>query len=164
MALLLGKELTDTFSPEMRTRLRGRQEQGQGPGAEGNLMTRIELVLIIAATIVHFHVDELVIVLVAAAVVHVPLRAGASLLVLLLHALVLGAPVLEPDFHLRLREVQRLGECLPLRAHHILIALECVLQLQQLRRREGGANALWLAEWLQQEVYKERERKGKKSG
>lgn len=71
----------------------------------GSLMTRIELVLIIASTIVHFHVDELVIVLIAAAVVHVPLRSGASLLVLLLHALVLGAPVLEPDFHLRLREV-----------------------------------------------------------
>lgn len=119
------------------------------------LMTRIELMLILAATIIHFHVDELVIILIAAAaVVHVPLGAGASLLVLLLHALVLGASILEPHFHLCLRQIQRLGERLTLRSHHILIALEGVLQLEQLRGREGGANALWLAEWLQEEVCK----------
>lgn len=112
--------------------------------------------LIIAGTVVHFHVDELVVVLVAAAVVHVTLGAGAAaLLVLLLHAFVLGATILEPHFHLRLREIERLRERLSLRADHILIALEGVLQLQQLRRREGGANAFRLAKRLQEEIWKE---------
>lgn len=112
--------------------------------------------LIIAGTVVHFHVDELVVVLVAAAVVHVTLGAGAAaLLVLLLHTLVLGATILEPHFHLRLREIERLREGLSLRADHILIALEGVLQLQQLRRREGGANAFRLAKRLQEEIWKE---------
>lgn len=72
-------------------------------------MTRIQIMLIIAGTIVHLHVDELVVVLVAAAVVHVALGAGAgaaALLVLLLHALVLGATVLEPDLDLGLRQVE----------------------------------------------------------
>lgn len=70
-------------------------------------MTRIQIMLIIAGAIVHFHVDELVIIFVAAAVVHVAFGAGATaLLVLLLHAFVFGATILEPDLNLCLRQIE----------------------------------------------------------
>lgn len=56
--------------------------------------------------------------------------------------------------YLRLREAKSLGQLLALGAHHIMIALKGVLQLKQLRRREGGSYPLWLAKWLQKEVCK----------
>lgn len=51
--------------------------------------------------------------------------------------------------YLRLGQAQSLGKLLALRAHHIMIALEGVLQLEQLRWREGGANAFRFAKRLQ---------------
>jgi len=87
--------------------------------------------------------------------VHIPLRSlAAALLVLLLHPLVLGAPVLEPHLHLRLGEIEGLGQGLAFRPHHVLVALEGVLQLEELRWREGGADALGFAERGHQETLK----------
>lgn len=51
--------------------------------------------------------------------------------------------------YLRLRQAQSLGKLLTLRSNHIMIALEGVLQFEQLRWREGGANAFRLAKRLQ---------------
>lgn len=48
--------------------------------------------------------------------------------------------------YLSFREVQVLGELLPLRSDHVVVALEGVLQLQQLRGRERRPDALGLAE------------------
>lgn len=48
--------------------------------------------------------------------------------------------------YLSFREVQVLGELLPLRSDHVVVALEGVLQLQQLRGRECRPDALGLAE------------------
>lgn len=56
--------------------------------------------------------------------------------------------------YLSFSQAEGLGERLPLCAHHIVIALEGVLQLQQLRRRECSADPLGLSEGLQQEVWK----------
>lgn len=56
--------------------------------------------------------------------------------------------------YLCLRQAESLGQLLALRSHHIMIALKGVLQLKQLRGREGGAHPLWLAKRLQQEVCK----------
>lgn len=50
------------------------------------------------------------------------------------------------DIYLSFREVQVLGELLPLRADHVVVALEGVLQLQQLRGRKRRPDALGLAE------------------
>ena len=51
--------------------------------------------------------------------------------------------------------MQRLGEVLPLLAHHVLVVLEGLLQLEQLRGGEGGADPLGLPEG-QQELGKTR--------
>lgn len=51
--------------------------------------------------------------------------------------------------YLRLGQAQSLGKLLTLRTHHIMIALEGVLQLEQLRWREGGTNAFRFAKRLQ---------------
>jgi len=60
--------------------------------------------------------------------------------------LALGSPVLEPDLHLRLGQIQGLGELLALLPHHVLVLLEGLLELEQLAGREGGADSLWFAE------------------
>lgn len=73
-------------------------------------------------------------------------------LLLLLLPLVLGAPVLEPHLDLRLGEAEGLRELLPLGADHVVVLLERVLQLQQLRRGERGADPLRLPERVQQEA------------
>ena len=46
--------------------------------------------------------------------------------------------------------MQRLGELLPLLAHHVLVVLEGLLQLEQLRGGEGGADPLGLPEGEQE--------------
>ena len=46
--------------------------------------------------------------------------------------------------------MQRLGEVLPLLAHHVLVVLEGLLQLEQLRGGEGGADPLGLPEGQQE--------------
>lgn len=51
--------------------------------------------------------------------------------------------------YLRLGQAQSLGKLLTLRTHHIMIALEGMLQLEQLRWREGGTNAFRFAKRLQ---------------
>lgn len=124
-------------------------------------MAGVQLVLLIAGTLVHLHVDQFVVVLVAATVVHIPLRSSlAALLILLLHPLVLSASVLEPHLHLSLGQIEVLRQGLSLCPHYVLVALEGVLQLQQLRRREGGADAFRFAERGHQETLKEAEKKG----
>ena len=51
------------------------------------------------------------------------------------------AAVLEPDFDLRLAEVERGGQVIPLRAHHVLLTFKLLLQPLQLLRREDGTHA-----------------------
>ena len=54
------------------------------------------------------------------------------------------APVLEPDFDLSFAEVERGGEVIPLRADHVLLSLELLLQPLQLLRGEDGSDSLRL--------------------
>lgn len=56
--------------------------------------------------------------------------------------------------YLRFRQAQILRQRFPLRSNDVVIALERVLQFQQLRRRECRADALRLSERLQQEICK----------
>lgn len=56
------------------------------------------LLLITRALIVHLHIDELVLVIVAARASHLTTRLA---LVLLLHPLVFRSTVLEPNFNLK---------------------------------------------------------------
>ena len=51
--------------------------------------------------------------------------------------------------------MQCLGELLPLLAHHVLVVLEGLLQLEQLRGGEGRADPLGLSEG-EQELWKAR--------
>lgn len=48
------------------------------------------------------------------------------------------------DAYLRLRQAQPAGQLLPLGSDHVVILLEGALQTQQLRRREGRADAFGL--------------------
>jgi len=64
-----------------------------------------------------------------------------------------GCRVAGPS-HLGFGQAEPLGQLLALRPHHVVVPLEGVLQFEQLRRREGGADALRLAEWLEQEICK----------
>ena len=57
--------------------------------------------------------------------------------------------------HLSFREVEILSELLPLLPNHVLVLLECLLQLQQLTGGEGSADPLWFAEG-QQELWQPR--------
>lgn len=59
----------------------------------------------------------------------------------LLDALVLGAPVLEPDLDLRLRQLQALGQLEAARPADVLAALVLQLQPEGLLARERGALA-----------------------
>ena len=53
---------------------------------------------------------------------------------------------MNPQQYLSLREVERLGEFLPLLPDDVLVLLEGLLQLQQLVGGEGGADPLGLPE------------------
>lgn len=122
-------------------------------------MAGVQLVFLVAGAVVHLHVDQLVIILVSATIVQIAFGSpAASLLVLLLHPFVFGAAVLEPHLHLRLGQIEGLGQGLALGPHHVLVALEGVLQLQELRRREGGTNAFRLAERRYQETLKKKKK------
>lgn len=108
-------------------------------------------VLFVAGAVVH--IDELILVVFRAASAggrtrcRTVLIAGfARFALLLLHALVLGAPILEPDFDLCFREVQILGQLFPLGSDHVVVALEGVFQFEQLRGREGRPDAFRFAE------------------
>jgi len=57
----------------------------------------------------------------------------------LLQPLGFGATVLEPDLHLRLRQVQRTGELGALGDRQVLLLAELLLQRHQLLRGEGRA-------------------------
>ena len=46
--------------------------------------------------------------------------------------------------HLGFGELETLGEILPLGAHHVVIPFELLLELEELRGREGGADPLRL--------------------
>lgn len=69
---------------------------------------------------------------------------------LLLLAFVFGSTVLKPNFDLCLGEVEGLGELLPLGAHHVLVLLKGLLQLQQLTRAERRPDSLGLPEGQQE--------------
>lgn len=57
----------------------------------------------------------------------------------LLQSLGFGPPVLEPYFHLRLRQVEGVGELGSLGDGEVLLLAELALQRQQLRGSEGGS-------------------------
>lgn len=63
-------------------------------------------------------------------------------------ALVLVPPILEPDFHLCLAEVQRASQLGPLTARKILLGLEHGLQAHNLVAGENGASLLLAIETL----------------
>lgn len=67
-------------------------------------------------------------------------------------ALVLGPPVLEPYFHLRFCEAEGLCELFPFRADYVVVLLEGVLQLEELRRGEGRPDPLWFPKRVQKEA------------
>ena len=52
--------------------------------------------------------------------------------------------------YLCLGEVEGLGELLPFRAHHVLILLKGLFQLQQLARTERRPDPLWFPERQQE--------------
>lgn len=64
----------------------------------------------------------------------------------LLDSLVLGAAILEPDFHLSFGEVQILRQLFALGSDDVVILLESVLQLEQLAGREGRPDTFRFAE------------------
>lgn len=61
---------------------------------------------IVAGIIVHFHIDHFVLIVVAVAAIIGITDTIAFLIALLLHALVFRAPILEPYFHLRIKNKQ----------------------------------------------------------
>lgn len=65
-------------------------------------------------------------------------RAGALALALLL----LHAPVLEPDLHLSLVQLQRRCDLYAARARQVLAEVELLLELGQLARAEVGAHGV----------------------
>lgn len=67
------------------------------------------------------------------------LRSGGALPLALL---LLHAPVLEPDLHLRLVELERGGDLHAPRARQVLAEVELLLQLRQLPRAEVGAHGV----------------------
>lgn len=70
-----------------------------------------------------------------AARVRAPLRAFALFLVL-------DAPVLEPDLHLFLRQVEVRSDLNPAQARQVHVGGELALELEELRAGEGRAHAL----------------------
>ena len=52
--------------------------------------------------------------------------------------------------HLCLGEVEHLGELLPLLAHDVLVLLEGLLEFEELRGTEGGADPFGLTEGQQE--------------
>lgn len=56
--------------------------------------------------------------------------------------LLLHAPVLEPDLHLRLVELERGGDLHAPRPRQVLAEVELLLQLRQLPRAEVGAHGV----------------------
>lgn len=70
--------------------------------------------------------------------------------IFLLLPLVFRPPVLEPYFNLSFREIESLGELLPLGAHHVLVLLEGLLELEELARAERRPDPLGLPEGQQE--------------
>lgn len=62
-----------------------------------------------------------------------------------LDALPLGAAVLEPDLHLHLAELERVRDLRALGERQVLLAVELLLQLEQLLAGERGPSAAALA-------------------
>lgn len=56
--------------------------------------------------------------------------------------LVLNAPVLEPDLHLLLRQVEVRGDLNPAQARQVHVRGELALEFEKLRAGEGRAHAL----------------------
>lgn len=54
------------------------------------------------------------------------------------------------DNYLSFREIESLGELLPLGAHHVLVLLEGLLELEELARAERRPDPLGLPEGLQE--------------
>lgn len=61
-------------------------------------------------------------------------------------AFTFGSSVLKPDFNLSFGEIQGFCKLLTLLPNNILILFKSMFKLQQLSRREGGANSFWFSE------------------